>query len=405
MSLLSHEVAAACSLRREPQDWGRPSRRAPKGRQQSEHRTDCCRRFAAKFGFWLATWGLRPRLHAVVAPRRSRQSVILAVLVTCPLATTGNLRAHEIRPAVLEINERQPGFYDVTWKVPALGDRVLGLSPVFPECLIPVGPPSNHASPGAVVQYFSFKTDGQPIAGETISIDGLSALQIDVLLRIQLADGTSHSIILRPVSPSCVIPKQPSTAELAWSYFLVGVKHILEGVDHLLFILGLLLIVKNTSTLIKTITAFTVAHSITLAIATLGYASTPLPPLDALIALSILFLGPEIVRVWRGQTSFTIRHPWVVAFVFGLLHGFGFASGLRTIGLPTHEIVLSLLMFNVGVEAGQLFFVALIIVSLRSFRVLEIHWPRWAELTPGYAVGSLGAYWTIQRMVIMFTGT
>ena len=123
-----------------------------------------------------------------------------------------------------------------------------------------------------------------------------------------------------------------------------------------------------------------------------------------LIALSILFLGPEIVRVWRGQTSFTIRHPWVVAFVFGLLHGFGFASGLKTIGLPPHEIVLSLLMFNVGVEAGQLVFVALIIASLRCFRVLEIRWPRWAELAPGYAVGSLGAYWTIQRMVIMFTG-
>jgi hydrogenase/urease accessory protein HupE len=269
----------------------------------------------------------------------------------------------------------------------------------------PVGPPSNHAAPGAVLQYFSFRTDGQPIAGETISIDGLSALQIDVLLRIELADGPSHSVILRPSSPSCVVPERPGSAELAWSYLLVGVKHILEGVDHLLFILGLLLIVKSTSMLVKTITAFTLAHSITLAIATLGYASTPLPPLNVLIALSILFLGPEIVRVWRGQTSFTIRHPWVVAFVFGLLHGFGFASGLKTIGLPAHEIVLALLMFNVGVEAGQLFYVGLIIAMLHSFRVLEIHWPRWAELTPGYAVGSLGAYWTIQRTVIMLAGT
>jgi hydrogenase/urease accessory protein HupE len=320
------------------------------------------------------------------------------------LLFSSQLQAHEIRPAVLEINERQPGLFDVTWKVPALGNRVLGLAPVFPECMKPVGPPSNHASPGAVVQYFSFKTDGQSIAGETISIDGLSALQIDVLLRIQQADGTSHSIILRPVSPSCVIPEQPSNAELAWSYFLVGVKHILEGVDHLLFILGLLLIVRSVSTLVKTITAFTLAHSITLGIATLGYASTPLPPLNVLIALSILFLGPEIVRVWRGQTSFTIRHPWVVAFAFGLLHGFGFASGLKTIGLPAHEIVLSLLMFNLGVEAGQLFFVAVIIAMLHSFRALEIHWPRWAELAPGYTVGSLGAYWTIQRMIIMFTG-
>jgi hydrogenase/urease accessory protein HupE len=235
-------------------------------------------------------------------------------------------------------------------------------------------------------------------------IEGLSTLQIDTMLRIQLASGVSHSAILRPSSPSYVIPAQPSSVQLAWSYFLIGVKHILEGVDHLLFILGLLLIVGSTSMLIKTITAFTVAHSITLAIATLGYASTPLPPLNVLIALSILFLGPEIVRVWRGQTSVTIRHPWVVAFGFGLLHGFGFASGLSTIGLPSHEIALSLLMFNVGVEAGQLFFVAVILAMLKSFQVLEFQWPRWAELAPGYAVGSLGAFWTIQRTILMFAG-
>jgi hydrogenase/urease accessory protein HupE len=333
-----------------------------------------------------------------------RMFCLLLSAVVVSLFVFDELDAHEIRPALLEIIERQPGLYDVTWKVPALGNRVLGLSPVFPECMKPVGPPSNHVTPGAFLQYFSFKTDGQPIAGETISINGLSTLQIDVLLRITLADGSSHSIILRPSSPSCVIPEQPSSAELAWSYLLIGVKHILEGVDHLLFILGLLLIVKSTSMLVKTVTAFTLAHSITLAIATLGLANTPLPPLNVLIALSILFLGPEIVRVWRGQTSFTIQHPWVVAFVFGLLHGFGFASGLETIGLPTGEIVLALLMFNIGVEAGQLFFVGLIIAMLHSFQVLEIHWPRWAELTPGYAVGSLGAYWTIQRTVIMLTG-
>lgn len=318
--------------------------------------------------------------------------------------TVGRLHAHEIRPALLDITEREPGLFEVQWKMPALGDRVLPIQPVFPECMKPVGPPSAHAAPGAVLQYFNFKTDGKPITGETVTIEGLTGVQIDVLVRIHLANGDNHSIILRPSSPSCVIPERPGTAELGWSYFLIGVKHILEGVDHLLFILGLLLIVKSNSMLVKTVTAFTVAHSITLAIATLGYASTPLAPLNVLIALSILFLGPEIVRVWRGQTSFTIRHPWVVAFAFGLLHGFGFASGLKMIGLPAHEIVLALLMFNVGVEAGQLFFVGLMIAMLRSFLVLECRWPRWAELTPGYAVGSLGAFWVIQRAVIMCTG-
>jgi hypothetical protein len=167
-------------------------------------------------------------------------------------------------------------------------------------------------------------------------------------------------------------------------------------------VLGLLIIVNGRKMLLKTITAFTLAHSITLAIATLGYASAPGPPLNAAIALSILFLGPEIVRVWRGETSFTIRNPWVVAFAFGLLHGFGFAGGLSTAGLPKGEIPLALLMFNIGVELGQLAFVALILLICRSFKVLEIHWSRWVELVPGYTVGSLGAFWTIQRTVMMF---
>ena len=154
--------------------------------------------------------------------------------------------------------------------------------------------------------------------------------------------------------------------------------------------------------MVKTITSFTIAHSITLGIATLGYASAPGPPLNAAIALSILFLGPEIVRVWRGQTSFTIRHPWVVAFAFGLLHGFGFASGLTMMGIPAAEIPLALLSFNVGVELGQIFFVVVIVALERSFRVLEMRWPRGAEPAPGYAVGSLGAFCTIQRTAMLF---
>ncbi len=162
-----------------------------------------------------------------------------------------------------------------------------------------------------------------------------------------------------------------------------------------------MLIVRDRWMLLKTITAFTVAHSITLAIATLGYASAPLPPLNAAIALSILFLGPEIVRVWRGETSLTIRYPWVVAFVFGLLHGFGFASGLKATGLPQTDIALALLFFNVGVELGQLFFVFLMLSMARSFRALEIRWPSWALSLPGYTVGTLGAYWTIQRTAIL----
>jgi hypothetical protein len=164
------------------------------------------------------------------------------------------------------------------------------------------------------------------------------------------------------------------------------------------------LIVKDRWILVKTVSAFTLAHSITLALATLGYATVPVVPLNAAIALSILFLGPEIVRVWRGQTSFTIRHPWVVAFAFGLLHGFGFASALTSAGLPRAELPLALLSFNIGVEIGQLGFVLLVLLLERAFRVLQIHWPRWVQALPGFAVGSLGAFWTIQRVAILLSG-
>jgi hypothetical protein len=159
--------------------------------------------------------------------------------------------------------------------------------------------------------------------------------------------------------------------------------------------------VKDRWTLVKTITAFTVAHSITLAIATLGWAEAPVLPLNAAIALSIFFLGPEIVRSWRGETSFTIEHPWVVAFAFGLIHGFGFASALTSAGLPRADLPLALLGFNVGVEIGQVAFVLFVLLLERSFRVLEIRWPRWAAALPGYAVGTLGAFWFIQRTAIL----
>jgi hypothetical protein len=151
--------------------------------------------------------------------------------------------------------------------------------------------------------------------------------------------------------------------------------------------------------LVKTITAFTVAHSITLALSTFAIIRVPGPPLNAAIALSILFLGPEIVRKWRGQTSFSIRHPWVVAFVFGLLHGIGFASGLSLTGVPQAEIPLALLFFNIGVEAGQLAFVVIALLTSKAIQTLELDRPQWVTRIPGYTVGSLGAFWTIQRVV------
>ena len=222
-----------------------------------------------------------------------------------------------------------------------------------------------------------------------------------MLVRVYHADGWQETHLLKPMNPAVTLGERTTTLQRSGAYLRLGIEHILLGVDHLLFVLGLLLIVRDRWMLVKTITAFTLAHSITLAVATLGYASAPLLPLNAAIALSILFLGPEIVRVRGGQTSFTIRHPWVVAFAFGLLHGFGFASGLTTMGLPPAEIPLALLVFNLGVEVGQLGFVALILLLDRAFRALQILWPRFVAALPGYVVGSLGAYWTIQRVAVL----
>ncbi len=282
------------------------------------------------------------------------------------------------------------------WKVPAVGDRVLSIHPVLPAVCKTVRLPATTLMDGSQIQRWTVACGAGGLEGQTIAIDGLAATLVDALVRIQFADGAVVSRLLRGGEPSFVVRSHGSATPVL-GYLSLGVEHILLGVDHLLFVLGLLLIVRDRWVLIKTISAFTVAHSITLGIATLGVASAPVAPLNAAIALSILFLGPEIVRVRRGETSLTIRYPWLVAFAFGLLHGFGFASGLRSIGLPGSEIALALLMFNVGVEIGQLLFVLLILSLAWSFRQLEIRWPRWAIALPGYAVGTLGAFWTLQR--------
>jgi len=314
-----------------------------------------------------------------------------------------DVSAHEVRPGFLELSQTGPNTYTFLWKKPSGGEVEIMIAPVLPKGCELSTPDRQQLTPGAVIVRGTLRCEGG-IAGKTIAIAGLESTVTDVIVRIHHEDGRLESHLLRPLNPSVTLGAETTGWQRAGSYLRLGVEHILMGVDHLLFVLGLLLIVGDRWMLLKTISAFTVAHSITLAIATLGYASAPLPPLNAAIALSILFLGPEIVKVWRGQTSFTIRHPWVVAFAFGLLHGFGFASGLTTMGLPQAEIPLALLLFNVGVEIGQLFFVLLILLLERSFRALEVRWPRLAQAFPGYTVGALGAYWTIQRTLILLGG-
>lgn len=286
------------------------------------------------------------------------------------------------------------------WKKPAGGETEIQIAPLIPEGCALSTSDRQLPTPGAFVMRGVLRCEGG-VQGKKLAINGLEFTITDVIVRIEMLDGRKWTTIIHPSQPWVQVAATQNRLAVAGKFIVEGIRHILFGADHMLFVLGLLLIVKNRWMLLKTITAFTIAHSITLAIATLGYANAPMVVLNAGIALSILFLGPEIVRSWRGETSFTIRNPWVVAFAFGLLHGFGFASALTSAGLPRAELPLALLSFNIGVEIGQVSFVALVLLLERSFRVLEIRWPRFAEALPGYTVGSLGAFWTIQRLLIL----
>jgi hydrogenase/urease accessory protein HupE len=309
-------------------------------------------------------------------------------------------RAHEVRPAYLNIKETATNYYDIVWRTPVNAGMRLPILLQLPKEVRNTAAPTVQELADSLLEKRSIEVPGG-LGGKRIDFVGLQGTITDALVRVELLDGRSWTTIVRPSQASIEITPVKGKLAVVSAYVLEGIRHILFGADHLLFVLGLLLIIKDRWMLLKTITAFTVAHSITLAVATLGYAQVPTLPLNVAIALSILFLGPEIVKVWRGESSFTIRHPWVVAFAFGLLHGFGFASALTSAGLPSNELAWALVSFNIGVEIGQLGFVILILLLERAYRILEIRWPRPIALLPGYTVGSIGAFWTIQRLAIM----
>jgi hypothetical protein len=339
-----------------------------------------------------------------VMPQRGPIAAACALWFLLAALCTSAVQAHEARPCYLEITENAPVQYALLWRTPVLAGMRLPIALRLPPGVKNLRDPEVQELSDSLVERRWVSAGAQGLAGQRIGFVGLQATITDVLVRVKLLDGRSWSVMVHPSSPYVEIAAPQSRWEVMASYIGHGIRHISLGADHLLFLLGLLLIVRDRWMLVKTVSAFTLAHSITLALATLGYASVPVVPLNAAIALSILFLGPEIVRVARGQTSFTIRHPWVVAFAFGLLHGFGFASALTSAGLPRSELPLALLSFNIGVEIGQLGFVLLVLFIERSFRVLQIRWPRWVQGLPGLTVGALGAFWTIQRVALLLGG-
>jgi hydrogenase/urease accessory protein HupE len=331
--------------------------------------------------------------------KKSIKLILFFTMMVMGLLSTSKTEAHEIRPALLTITETEPGWFEVMWKVPIFEGQVLDIMPVFPEGFKMIGIPSNNNLGAAVIQHFSVQYEGEPMAGKEILIDGLSSLQIDVLVQLILVDGSRYSAILKPSAPVYIIPKIGSKSEVAYSYWIMGIIHILSGFDHLLFVLALLLIVRNKWKLFKTITAFTLAHSVTLALAALGMVNVPPGPTETVIALSIVFLAGEIINSHRGKFSITEQYPWVVAMIFGLFHGLGFAGALTSIGLPQNEIPIALLMFNLGVETGQIIFLIAVLLLVALINKAKIKWPANAWKWMPYAIGSLAAFWTIERFI------
>jgi hydrogenase/urease accessory protein HupE len=345
---------------------------------------------------------------------------------------SSSVSAHEVRPAYLELRETGEGTYDALWKVPAIGeDRRLSLYVEFPSGTIEVTTPRISIANDASIERWSVQRAGG-LTGGKIHIAGLVATMTDVLVRMEHLNGATQVVRLTPASPTFIVAAAPSALDVARTYLVLGVEHILFGIDHLLFVLALLILVEGWRKLVKTITAFTVAHSITLGAATLGVVNVPSKPVEATIALSIVFVAAEIVRRRRtappsdvsaagavavargretlgssGAPSFTARWPWIVAFTFGLLHGFGFAGALSEVGLPQNAVPLALLFFNVGVELGQLLFIGAAMVGfavmVRAAKKLgrpsvapQSAFRRFENVV-AYGIGGVAAFWLIER--------
>ena len=328
--------------------------------------------------------------------RRLGLLLLLSIGLALPAA------ADEFRPAYLQLRQVDATTYNVLWKLPALDESTtLKLRPQFPPGAQVVTPPSSSYAAGTAVQRWRVKIDGG-LTGRAIEFPNLAASRIDVLVRVERSDGTAQVGRVLPVAPRFVVTASPGAFEVAQTYTALGIEHILAGFDHLLFVLALLLLVQGTRRLIATITAFTVAHSLTLFAATLGWLNLPSPPVEAVIALSIVFLAGEIVHARQGRPGLTQRRPWVVAFSFGLLHGLGFAGALAEVGLPPLSIPMALLFFNVGVEIGQLIFIAVVLgviaIAHRIARRLTFEAPSWWWRIPPYAIGGIAGFWVVQRV-------
>ncbi len=325
------------------------------------------------------------------------QPLLIFLLLLFMAFLPGTGYAHEMRPAYLQVDQVDENRYQVIWKIPRRGEMVIRLQPVFPEAgeLLQASVP--RSVEGAMLYSYDLRT-AQPLRGQPVYVDGLERTMVDVLVTVSYLNDEKASFMLKPDANRAEFPVSADKLTVVKAYTLLGIEHILFGMDHLLFVLALIIITRGFGRIIRTITAFTLAHSITLSLAVLGVVQFPGPPIEAVIALSILFLATEILKTQRGTETLTSRKPWLVAFTFGLLHGLGFAGALAEVGLPQNEIPLALAFFNIGVELGQIAFVLAVVLAMKLLAVKK-SWPVLLKRAPTYAIGSLAAFWLIERIV------
>lgn len=315
--------------------------------------------------------------------------------------TAAPASGHEIRPALLQVTQQDAHHYQVLWKQPVNGEVAVHLLPRLSGGALDTDPDIVSVTPSFALKIWRSVADVQaPLDGQTVSVEGLERTITDVLVNVSLLDGRSVQQLLKPQHSAVRLDLGNHAALPVVAYLSLGIEHILTGADHLLFVLGLLLLVPGTWALLRTITAFTVAHSVTLAATSLGWIHVSPALIEALVALSIVVLAVELVRGAQGETGLTSRYPWLIAFVFGLLHGCAFAGALAQVGLPAAQIPLALLLFNVGVELGQIVFIVLASAVLWGAARFVTASPQWTRLVVPYAIGSFASYWFVERFLL-----
>lgn len=317
---------------------------------------------------------------------------LMLLLLTTPV------QADELRPGYLEFTQRDAVNWQLVWKAPVRGGLTPDTQPILPSGCKISGSAAKSVAPLAVITTYPVRCTA-PVAGKALGLTVMDAAQTDILVRVAPLGRPVQALRLTAAQPSVIIAARPDRLQVARTYLVIGAEHILFGYDHLLFVVALVLLLGRFWAILKAATAFTLAHSITLIGTTLGFMGLPQAPVEAIIALSIIFLAVEIIKQQPDNPRLSERLPWVVAFLFGLLHGFGFAGALKEIGLPESDVPTALLTFNLGVEAGQLLIVAAALLIIRAAHRLSPPLVRPMTMGITYAIGTIASFWLFERLL------